>query len=182
MRDVLEDVVVFLDGRVVDRHARIVDDLVGDAVGVGLRGPAEIIDRLRPVALSTGIDLVDRADLARLRLGDQVAVLEAPPRRGVAAERSARVGRVGAGAGLHVHDAHLEDVAGLGAADVDRARADVHAKAFAGAASQKLAVDRSGAAAVHALLLSLVHKNTLSAPGSPFPPPLRRFFRRTIRR
>ena len=83
---ILEDVVVLLHGRMVDGHARIVDDFVDDAERIGLRRPAEIIDRLRPVALPAGIDFVDRADLARLRLGNQVVVLEAPPCRRIASE------------------------------------------------------------------------------------------------
>ena len=144
---------VLLDGLVVDRHAGIVDRLVHDAERIGLRRPAEIVDRLGPVALPGGVDLVDGADLARLRLGDQLLVVEAPPGRRVAAERLAGIGRVGARPRLHVDDAHFEDVAGLGAADVDRAGADVHAEALAGAAAEQLAVDRAGAAAVDALLV-----------------------------
>src|SRR3954469_12538068 len=145
---VLEDAVVLLHGRMIDRHAGIVDGLVLDAERIGLRRPAEIVDRLRPVALSAGVDLVDRDDLARLRLGEQLLVVEAPPRGGIAAERLARIGRIGARARLHVHDADFEDVARLGAADEDRTGADVHPEAFTGAAAEQLAVDRSGAAAV----------------------------------
>src|SRR5258708_15338371 len=63
------------------------------------------------------------------------------------------MGRIGAWTRLHVHDAQFDDVAGLGIAHIDRAGADVHAKSFAGAASQQLAVDRTGAAPVHTLLV-----------------------------
>ena len=160
---VLEDVVVLLNGRMVDRHARIIDDLVDDAVRIGLRCPAEVINRLRPVALPAGIDFVDRANLARFRVGDQVVVVEAPPRRRVAAERLARIGRIGAGPRLHVHDANFEDVARFGAADIDRTGADVHTEALAGAAPEQLAVDRPGAAAIDAFLVLGPQKNALDA-------------------
>ena len=84
--NVLQDAVVLLHDRVVDRHARVVDDFVDDAVRIGLRHPAEVVDRLRPVALPTGIDFVDRANLARFRIGDQLLVVKTPPGRRVAAE------------------------------------------------------------------------------------------------
>ena len=74
--DVLEDAVIFLDRGMVDRHARVIDRLVHHPERIGLRRPAEIVDRLRPVALTGGVDLVDRADLARLRLVDQLLVVE----------------------------------------------------------------------------------------------------------
>ena len=164
---VLEDAVGLLHGRMIDGHARIVDDFVHDAERIGLRRPAEIIDRLRPVALSAGVDFVDRADLARLRLGEQVVVLEAPPCRRVAAERLAGIGRIGAWPRLHVHDADFENVARLGAADIDRTGADVHAEAFAGAAAQQLAVDRPGAAAIDALLILGPQEHALSARDRP---------------
>ena len=115
----------------VDRHARIVDDLVHDAEGIGLRHPTEIVDRLRPIALAAGIDFVDRADLARLRLGEQIAVVETPPRCRVAAERLAGVSGIGTRPRLHVDDADFENVARLGAADIDRSGADMDAEAFA---------------------------------------------------
>ena len=132
-------------------------------IRIGLRRPAEIVDRLRPVALAAGVDFVDRADLARLRVGDQIVVVEAPPRRRVAAERLAGVGRIGARPRLHVHDANFEDVARLGAADIDRTGADVHAEAFACAAPEELAVDRPGAAAIDALLVLGPQKDALGA-------------------
>ena len=115
----------------VDRHARIVDDLVHDAEGIGLRDPAEIVDRLRPIALAAGVDFIDRADLARLRFGEQIAVVETPPRCGVAAERLAGVSGIGTRPRLHVDDADFENVARLGAADIDRSGADMDAEAFA---------------------------------------------------
>ncbi len=154
---------VLLHGLVVDRHAGIVDRLVDHAERVGLRRPAEIVDRLGPVALSGGVDLVDGADLARLRLGDELLVVESPPRRRVAAERLAGIGRIGARPRLHVHDANFENVAGLGAADQYRAGADVHAEALAGTAAEQLAIDRAGAAAVDALLVPGPEKHAFGA-------------------
>jgi hypothetical protein len=97
----------------------------------GLRHPAEIVDRLRPVALPAGVDLIDRANLARLGLGEEVVVVEAPPGRRVAAERFAGISRVAARSRLHVDDADFENVARLGAADVDGSSADMDAEAFA---------------------------------------------------
>ena len=147
----------------VDRHAGIVDDLMHDTIWIGLWRPAEVVDRLRPVALAAGIDFVDRANLARFRVGGQIVVLEAPPRRRIAAERLAREGRIGAGPRLHVHDANFEDVARLGAADRDRTGADVHTEAFARAPPEELAVDRPSAAAIDALLFLGPEKDALGA-------------------
>src|SRR3977135_334169 len=59
----------------IPRHAGIIDGLVNDAERIGLRRPAEIVDRLRPVALPAGVDLVDGDDLARLRLGCEIVVV-----------------------------------------------------------------------------------------------------------
>src|SRR5262245_15697981 len=86
MRTFFEDVVVLLHDRMVDRHAWIVDDLVHDTIRIGLRNPAEVIDRVRPVLLPAGVDLVDRAHLAGLRFSKQIIVMKAPPGRRVAAE------------------------------------------------------------------------------------------------
>ena len=88
---VLEDAVVLLDRLVIDGHAGIVDGLVHDAVGIRLRRPLEVVERLGPVALAGRVHLVDGDDLARLRIGQQLLVVKAPPRRRVAAERLALV-------------------------------------------------------------------------------------------
>ena len=122
---------VFLDGRMVDWHARVVDGFVHNTERVSLRRPAEVVDRLRPVALPAGVDFVDCDDLARLRFRDQLLIVEPPPRGRVAAERLAGIGRIGARTWLHIHDADFENVAGLGIAHIDRTGADVHAKALA---------------------------------------------------
>jgi len=79
--------------------------------------------------------------------------METPPCGGITAERLAGVGRIGAGPRLHVNNADFKNVAWFGAADVDRAGADVHAEALAGSTSQKLSVHRTGAATVDALLV-----------------------------
>ena len=81
----------------IDRHAGIVDDGVDDTGRVGLRHPAIAVDGLGPIAVAGGIDLVDGDDLARLRLGEEVVVVVAPPRRGIAAEGPA--GELGSAAG-----------------------------------------------------------------------------------
>src|SRR5262245_22125333 len=83
---VLQDIVVLLDARVIDRHARIIDSLVDDTERIGLRCPAEIVDSLSPISLATGVDFIDRAYLAWFRVGDEILILETPPRRRIAAE------------------------------------------------------------------------------------------------
>src|SRR5690348_9143204 len=150
---ILEHAVILFDQAVVDMHAGIVDDLVHDAERVSLRHPAEIVDGLRPVALAAGVDLVDGDDLARLRLGQQIVVVIAPPRGGVAAEALAGILRVGAGPRLHVDDADFDDVAGLGATEVDRAGADMDTESFAGAAAVDRSIHRTGATAIDVLLV-----------------------------
>jgi hypothetical protein len=89
--------------------------------------------------------------------------VEPPPCRRVAAERLAGIGWIGAGPRLHVDDAHFENIARLGTADIDRPGADVHAEAFAGAPAEQLAVHRAGAAAVDALLLPGPQEHTFGA-------------------
>ena len=135
----------------IDRHAGIIDDLVDHAERVRLRHPAEIVDRPRPAGRAGSVDLVDRDHLARLRLLEQVLVMKAPPGGGVAAEALAGVLRIGARPRRDVEDAHLEHVAGLGAAHRDRAGADVHAQALPGAAAEQRGVHRTGAAPVDVL-------------------------------
>src|SRR5690606_21595637 len=131
--------------------------------GVGLRLPLVVVDGLGPAALLGGVHFVDRDHLALLGLLDQVVVVEAPPRRGVDAEALAGVLGVGAGPVAHVDDAHLEDVARLGALDVDRAGADVHAEAFAGTAPLDGGIHRARAAAVHVLFLLVPVENAFHA-------------------
>ena len=160
---VLQDAVVLLDHAVVDRHARVVDDLVHDAERVLLRHPAEVVDGARPAGRAGRVDLVDGDDLARLRLLEQVLVVEAPPGGGVAAEALAGVLRIGAGPRRDVQDAHLEHVAGLGAAHGDRAGQDVHAQALAGAAAEQGRVHRAGAAPVDALPAAVPEIDALGA-------------------
>ena len=144
---------VLLDGAVVNRDPRIVDGFVYHAKRIGLRRPLEVIDRLRPVSLPAGVDLIDGDHFARLRLGDQFLVVEPPPGGRIAAERLARMGRVGAGPRLDVHDSHFEYVAQLGAAHIDWTGADMHAEALAGATAQQLTVHRTCAASIHAFLV-----------------------------
>src|SRR5215471_17175952 len=61
--------------------------------------------------------------------------------------------RIRARSGLYVHDAQLDDIAGFGITHVDRAGADVHPESIACAASQQLAIERTGTAPGHALLV-----------------------------
>src|SRR5258708_3978905 len=96
-------------------------------------------------------------------IGGKFLVVEAPPCRGVAAERLAGIGRIGARPRLHVDDADFENVARLGAADIDRPGADMYAETFAGTSAEQLAVDRAGAAAVDALLLLGPQEHTFGA-------------------
>jgi len=52
-----------------DRNAHVLEDPVA----------SEVINRLGPVSLSTGVDHVDSDHFARLRLGDQFLLVETPP-------------------------------------------------------------------------------------------------------
>ncbi len=69
-----------------------------------------------------GVDLVDRDDLARLRIREEILVVKTPPRSRVAAEALALEPRIRARARPHVDDAHLEDVARHGTLHRHRAR------------------------------------------------------------
>ncbi len=137
----------------VDRDAGVIDRLVYDTGRIGLRRPAEVVDRLRPVSLAARIDLVDGDHLARLGLGQQILVVEAPPGGRVAPEALALVLRIGARPRLDVDDPDLEDVPRLRLADRDRAGADVDAEAFTGAPAEERGLHRTRAATVHALAL-----------------------------
>src|SRR6185503_2326178 len=113
--------------------------------------PPEAVDRLRPAALAGGVDLVDRDDLAGPGLGQQILVVEAPPRGGVAAEALAR--ELPARPRPHVDDADLEDIAGHRPFHRHRPRADVHAEALARPAPEERGLHRPGAPAIDPLAL-----------------------------
>src|ERR1700722_18483606 len=136
----------------IDRNAGVVDGFVHDAERVSLRSPSEIIHRFRPVAFAGGVDLVDRDHFTRLGVGEQVLIVKAPPCSRIAAESLSGILRIGARPGSNVDDTQLDHVTLLGAADIDRASADVHAKALAGATPEQRGIHRSGAAPVDALL------------------------------
>src|SRR5215204_857945 len=150
---ILQDAVVLLDRGVIYWNARIVDGFVNHAGGVRLWSPSEIIHGFRPIAFASGIDFVDRDHFARLRLGEQILIVKAPPRGRVATESLSGILRIGARPGCDVDNAQLDHVPLLGAAYVDRAGADVHAKALAGATPEQRGIHRSCAASVYALLL-----------------------------
>jgi hypothetical protein len=137
---------------------------VDDAVGIGLRRPDIVTDRLGEW-LARSVQSEDHDDLARLRFFDQVAVVETPIRGDVGAETFAGMAGAAARPRTDVEDAHLEDIAGLGALDRDRSRQQMHADAFARAANE-WAFGRAGAAPRHGPVLT-GPVNTLSAPGSP---------------
>src|SRR5258708_23110045 len=99
---------VLLDRGMMDWSARIVDGFVDYAGGVGLRSPSEIIHGFRPVAFAGGVDLVDRYHFARLRLGEQVLIVKAPPCGRVAAESLPGILRIGARPGRDVDNIDLD--------------------------------------------------------------------------
>src|SRR3954462_842710 len=150
---ILQGAVVLLDRGVIDPNAGIVDGFVHHARRIGLWSPSEIVHGFRPVAFACRVDLVDRDHFARVGLGQQVLVVETPPCRRVAAESLSGILRIGAWPGRDVDDAQLDHVTLLGAAHVDGAGADVHAKALAGATPEQRGIHRSGATTVYALLL-----------------------------
>ena len=144
---------VFLDQQMVDRHSGVVDRAVNDSERVGLRHPAVVIYGARPVAAAGSIDLVDRDDLARLRLGQQIVVLEAPPSRRIAAEGASGEGGIPGAARTHIDDSDFEDVARLGTADMNGAGAEMDAKSLACAPPVEGSVERPSAAPVDVLRL-----------------------------
>ncbi len=152
---------LFFNKGMVDRHAGIVDDPVHHAKRTGLRHPAVIIDRARPVAAARRIDLVDRDDLARFRLGQEIVVVEAPPCRRIAAKSPAFELRIATGTGPYVDDPHLEYVARRRAMHGNGAGADMNAEPFAGAASMDRCIHRPGAAPVDILDLLGPEKHAL---------------------
>src|SRR5258708_38693691 len=76
------------NGRMIDPHTGIIDGRMHDAVRIGLRRPHIIVDRPGE-RLACRVELEDRDDFARLRLLDQVVIMETPIRRGVGAETAA---------------------------------------------------------------------------------------------
>ncbi len=147
----------------VDRYARVVDSRVNHPERVGLRSPAEAVNRLGVWRLRVLVHLVHRDHLAFARLGQQVVVLKAPPGGGVAAEVAAFVFGVAAGARQNIQNAHFQHIAGLGIAHVYRAGADMHAKPFATAAAKDAGICRAGATAVDVLLLAGPVKDAFGA-------------------
>jgi hypothetical protein len=127
---VLQDPVLFLDGGVVDGHPRIIDGLVNDTKGIRLGRPREVVDRAGPVLLPGGIELVDGDHLARLRLGQEILVMESPPGSGIAPEALSFVLGIGARTGSDVDDPDFEDIAGRGSPDRNGACADMHPEPF----------------------------------------------------
>src|SRR5258707_223538 len=158
-----EDPVVFRNEAVIDRNPWIVDGVVPDAKGIGLRRPAEVIDCLRPVPISSGIELVDRDHLTRLRLGQQILVVEAPPGGRIAAEGLAFIGWIAAFARLHVEDPDLDDIARRGSANRNRTGTDVNAEPFSGPAAMDRRIHRPGAAPVNILAVPGPVKHALRA-------------------
>ena len=156
-----QNVLALADGGVIDAHAGIIDGRMDDAVGIGLRRPDVIVDRLGE-RLARGVEFEDGDDLARLRLLDQVVIVKAPIRRDVGAEAAAGMAGAAARPRPDVEDAHFQDVAGLGVFDRDRAGEEMHADAFAGAADER-AFGRARAAARHRLVLPRPVKHALGA-------------------
>src|SRR4030081_101603 len=122
----------------VDRHSGVVDDPVHHAEGGGLRYPAVIVDRPRPVAAARRVELIDRDHLARLRVGQQIVVMESPPSGGIAAESAARERRIMTAARLYIQNPHREHVARFGIPHKDRTGANMDAEPLAGAAPMGL--------------------------------------------
>jgi hypothetical protein len=127
---IAQDVFALAHQGVVDLHARVVDHRMHHAIGIGLRRPHVVVDRLR-IGLAGGVELEDGDHLARLGLFDQVAVMEAPVRCRVRAEAATGKAMVAARARLHIEDAHLQHIARLGAFHHHRPGQQVHAHALA---------------------------------------------------
>src|SRR5258708_30052037 len=136
----------------VDARARVVDRGMPNAERIALRRPTEVVGRARVMAaMVLAVDLVDRHDLARLGLSQELLVMKAPAGGGVAAESAAGEVGVGAGTGPHVENTQLDHVARLGIGHGDWSGAEMHAEAFARAPAVDRRVHRSGASAVDRL-------------------------------
>src|SRR5207247_9774998 len=160
---ILQDPVVLLNRRVINRHAGVIDDLVHDTKGVRLRGPHEVLDRPLHVPLARGVDLVDRDHLSGFWLRREVFIMKPPPRGRVAAEALALVFGIGAGPRADVDDADLEDIAGLGSADVHGPGADVHAEALARAPAEQRRLHRPRTPPIDTLALLVPVEDALGA-------------------
>src|SRR5260370_7484486 len=74
----------------VDAHPRVVDCGMQNAERIALRRPTEVVGRARAMAaMVLAVDLVNRHDLARLGLTQELLVMKAPPGARVAAELAA---------------------------------------------------------------------------------------------
>src|SRR3954469_23002727 len=107
-----------------------------DAVGIGLRRPDVIVDRLGE-RLARRIELKDGNDFARLRLLDQVVIMKAPIGGDVRTEAFAGMAGVAGGPRSDIEDADLQHVAGLSALDRYRSSQQMHADTLAGAANER---------------------------------------------
>ena len=151
--DVRQHAVAGIDRGAVDRNAGIIHEAVHHPERIGLWRPLIAVDSLRDRPVVDAFHLVDRDHLAGLRSRNELAVLEAPPCCGVAAERLVAVGGIGAQARRDVDDLQFDEVVRTGPADRDRPGADVHAESLAGAAPAHRRIHRAGAAAVDRLML-----------------------------
>ena len=140
-----------LDCVLVDGDAGIVVGPVNDAKGIDLGRPSIGVERLSVALVAVAEDLVDCHVLPVARLLDEFAIVIAPPGRDVAAERAPLVAWAAAWPRRHVIDPHLDDVPRLRVLDVDRTGADMHAEAFARAATEDGRIERAGAPPIHGL-------------------------------
>src|ERR1044072_9728587 len=97
----------------IDHHARIINHRVNDAVWIGLRRPYVVVYRTCE-RLAGGIELKDRHDFTRLRLLDQIAVVEAPGCGNVRTETTAAITRIAARPRPSAQNPHFEHLAGGG--------------------------------------------------------------------
>jgi len=123
----LQHAMVLDNGRMIHRDAWVVDLGMNDSERIGLRSPAEIVNRMRKVLAVETVHLVDGDDLPLFRFGNQLVVVEAPPCSSIAC-RNARpfVLRIGARARSHIEYPQLDHVAWLGTLDGDRSCADMY--------------------------------------------------------
>src|SRR5260370_23074434 len=96
----------------VDAHPRVVDCGMQNAERIALRRPTEVVGRARVIAaMVLAVDLVNRHDLARLGLSQELLVMKAPPAGGVTAASAAGDAGVGAGTAPHVENTQLDPAA-----------------------------------------------------------------------
>src|ERR1700756_2766882 len=96
----------------INPHARIIDRCMKDAVGIGLRSPDIIVNRLHE-RLTLGIQFEDRDDLAWFWIFDQILILKTPVRSDIGTKTFSSVSDVAAWTRPYIENPNFQYVAWL---------------------------------------------------------------------